>query len=385
MAENDVDKLVPPPMDNFELDPKDSPRLLVVRSDRLGDVVLSTPVFEVIKKHYSKARVTALVQSHVVPLLKGLASVDHFLVFEPQGRHLGLKGFLRLCADIRRRRFQIAVVLQSHWKIAAALWIAGVRYRIGPLSKFYSYLFYNRGLRQSRSQVEMHETDYNLQLLRKIGIRVGSRNIPTRVSIPQSVVQEARSWLEQKGWQSHRKLIAIHPGMGGSALNWPESHYLNLIQTLVQENHQVLITGGVPDRLLLDRIVESLGVAKESAFIYQAQPQGSVDFLGALYSHADLVVAPSTGPLHVAVALGKPVVTFYPPIRVQSALRWGPYLSDESQASILVPEVYCGEDFKCRGSHCHYFPCMKSLTVKQAVEQVHLQIKAGDLKRDDKN
>jgi heptosyltransferase-3 len=86
------------------------------------------------------------------------------------------------------------------------------------------------------------------------------------------------------------------------------------------------------------------------------------------------VVAPSTGPLHIAVALKKPVVTFYPPIRVQSAIRWGPYINDDSQASLLIPEVYCGEDFKCRGNLCNYFPCMKTITVAQAVEQVGIQL-----------
>ena len=87
-----------------------------------------------------------------------------------------------------------------------------------------------------------------------------------------------------------------------------------------------------------------------------------------------MVVAPSTGPLHLAVAVGASVVTFYPPIRVQSAVRWGPYIPDESRASILVPEVYCGEDFRCRGSLCHYYPCMKSLTVAQALEQANIQL-----------
>ncbi len=68
------------------------------------------------------------------------------------------------------------------------------------------------------------------------------------------------------------------------------------------------------------------------------------------------------------------MLTFYPPIRVQSALRWGPYLADESKASVLVPEIYCGQDFKCLGSLCNYFPCMKGLTVKQALIEAKKQL-----------
>ena len=70
-------------------------------------------------------------------------------------------------------------MLQSQWRIALALFLASFRYRVGPLSKPHSFLFYNRGVRQRRSHVEMHEADYNLQLLRRLGIRVGTRNVPT--------------------------------------------------------------------------------------------------------------------------------------------------------------------------------------------------------------
>jgi heptosyltransferase-3 len=104
-----------------------------------------------------------------------------------------------------------------------------------------------------------------------------------------------------------------------------------------------------------------------------------------LYAETSLVVAPSTGPLHLAVAAGKPVVTFYPPIKVQSALRWGPYVADESRASVLVPEVYCGEDFTCRGSLCNYYPCMKSLTVAQALEQANFQLSRHGVGEEGKN
>jgi ADP-heptose:LPS heptosyltransferase len=110
--------------------------------------------------------------------------------------------------------------------------------------------------------------------------------------------------------------------------------------------------------------------AAERLLEYGGAQSREITFLGALMSWASVVVAPSTGPLHVAVALGRPVVTFYPPVRVMSALRWGPYLKNEARATVHVPDVYCGQDFQCRGSLCHYYPCMRGLTVDQAVESV---------------
>jgi lipopolysaccharide heptosyltransferase II len=354
-------------------------RLLVIRPDRLGDVILSTPTLEVIKKRYPKVRLTVLVRAGVAPLLKGLSSVDEVLIFDPEKRHAGFQGFWRLVEDLRGGEFEFSVALQSNWKIAVASYLAGIPRRVGPLSKVHSYLFYNLGLRQRRSQVEMHESDYNLQLLKRVGVEVSSRVISTQVHLSQAGVRQAEVWLSEKGWTPEGgTTLIIHPGMGGSALNWPETHYHDLARSLVSESFQVIVTGGPQEVPLLDEMEKALSSRLTSAsgrlIFFKNTGSLGVDFLAGLFSHAQLVVAPSTGPLHLAVALQIPVVTFFPPIRVQSAVRWGPYLADDSRASILVPEVYCGQDFKCRGTACHYYPCMKSLTVNQAIEQVRLQI-----------
>jgi ADP-heptose:LPS heptosyltransferase len=357
------------------ISPSKSLPILVVRCDRLGDVILSTPVFEVIKRHYPHAHLVAMVREAVAPAIDGMKSVDSLFIYRPESRHKGLGGFFRLVSDIKAGQFRIAVVLQSQWKIAAAIFFANIRYRVGPLSKIHSFFFYNRGVRQSRSQVEMHEADYNLQLLRRLGIRVGTRNIPVSMHISKERLAEARVWLARNGWNPENSLIAVHPGMGGSALNWPEAHYIEFIRALLKEGKQVVVTGGPGESALLARIREALGTYKAKAIWYDSKTtSGTIQDLAGIFNWADLVVAPSTGPLHLAVALGKSVVTFYPPVRVQSAVRWGPYLKDETRAGILIPEVYCGEEFKCRGSLCNYHPCMKSLTVAQALEEAAVQL-----------
>ena len=349
--------------------------ILVVRADRIGDVVLSTPVFEAIRNHYPKAKITVLVRELVAPLLRGLSSVDEVLIYEPEGKHAGFSGFFELMREFRKRKIQLAICLQSQPRIAAALFGVGVPHRVGPLSKLHSFIFYNRGVRQRRSQVEMHEADYNLQLLRRLGIRSGTRNFPTRVHLDPEACETASQWmnrLRQFPGASGR-VVAVHPGMGGSALNWPEDSYLELIQALLDAGHGVVLTGGGLEAPLLERFREKLPAHPGLGF-WGGKDSGPVSRLAGLFAQVDLVVAPSTGPLHVAVAVGRSVVTFYPPIRVQSAVRWGPYVSDENQASVLVPEVYCGEDFRCRGSLCHYYPCMKSIPVRVALEQVQLQL-----------
>ncbi|OFZ83475.1 MAG: hypothetical protein A2583_04585 [Bdellovibrionales bacterium RIFOXYD1_FULL_53_11] len=358
--------------------------ILVVRTDNIGDVILSTPVLEALKKHFPHCRVTFMVRDALVPLVKGLPHVDEVMVYDPVRRHAGLRGFFRLVGDFRQRALRIAIVLHSRRRIAMALFGAGVRYRIGPLSKIHSFIFFNRGIRQRRSEVEMHETDYNLQLLRRIGIRIGTRTLPVRAHVSEDSREYARKWLEMHGWKpGEGGVVAVHPGMGGSALNWPQTHYAELIHRLCDEGRPVLVTGGVLEGDLLTRMREMIGQPaagtewKYKPMFFGGEDAGSVGRLAGLYSFVDVLVAPSTGPMHLAVALGKRVVTFYPPIKVQSAIRWGPYCMDEERTTILVPEFYCGEEFECRGSLCNYYPCMRSLSVMRALHYIHRQLEAA--------
>ena len=345
--------------------------ILIIRPDRLGDVLLSTPVFAAVKAHYPNSHVSILVPENVAPLLRGLSSVDEVLIYDPKKNHKGFRGFFLLVEQLKARNFRIAIVLQSSWRVALATLFAKIRYRIGPLSKIHSFLTYNRGIRQNRSRVEYHEADYNLQLLRRLGLRTSTRRFATQVHVSAEEQASVDQWLAERSVQSGDTLLAIHPGMGGSALNWPEQHYIDLLKALLREGKKVLLTGGPTEKDLVERVARASG---GSPLIYVNTGKDSLQFLAGLYTRCALVVAPSTGPLHLATAVGCAVVTFYPPIRVQSAVRWGPYMAQDQLAGVLVPEVYCGEEYKCRGSVCHHFPCMKGITVNQALEEVQVRL-----------
>ena len=348
-------------------------RILVIRPDRIGDVLLSTPVFEALKSSRPKSHLTVMVRAEIAPLIRGLSTVDEILIYEPNGIHRGIAGWWRLLKDFRRGNYRYGVVLQSVSRIAWALLFSGIRFRVGPLSKIHSYWVYNRGVRQRRSSVEMHEADYNLQLLRRLGVRAQTRSFLTRAQVSPVAQERQRKFLGEDA--EIRQWVAIHPGMGGSALNWPEEHYLDLAKRLVQEPGVGVVISTGPQEGELKKRFESALISQKPRFRFF---QGSqLEDLVGLFSLMDLVVAPSTGPLHLAVALERRVVTFYPAIRVQSAVRWGPYVADDQRASVLVPDAYCGQEFKCRGPTCHAFPCMPSLSVTQALEQVRIQLDAA--------
>lgn len=339
----------------------------MVRPDRIGDVLLSLPVATLLKETYPQARLTFMVQPVVSPLLEGHPSMDQVLVCDPKTLKSG-RGILQLAREVREKKFDLAVVLQTSFPIALVLALARVPLRIAPRSKIHSYLFYHRTLRQRRSEVKQHEAQYNLDLLRLIGIS-SKRELKSEIQISSDSIGQAGQWLKTQGWQKNQQpLIAIHPGMRGSALNWPERNYVEFITGLLEKGASVLLTFGPEERSLYDRFQERFA-QKKQVFFFQGggAETTSTSFLAALYSHAQAVVAPSTGPLHIGAALGKPVLSFYSPVRVQSVQRWGPL---SNQAQVLVPDVPCPETFHCAGSRCRYYDCMEKISVSEALAKV---------------
>ncbi len=314
------------------VDPKRIPkRILVARPDRLGDVILSTPVLSALRRAYPEAKLSFLIQKPFFPLFQGMSECDELLDagLEPKA----------LRQELRARDFDVAVVLQSKREVSQAIWRAGVRERIGPLSKLHTYLFFNRGLRQRRSQVAMHEADYNLELLKPLGIEVKPRELPVKIGPIPGATDRALQWLHSKGYTPARPLVAVHPGMGGSALNWPEKNYVELVRRLLREGLQVVVTAGPTEGEILERVRAGTGGRRESPIFFGPPETRPPDFLAGLYSACALVVAPSTGPLHLASALGRKLVSFYPTIAVQSPERWGPYVANADLARVLVPDA----------------------------------------------
>jgi ADP-heptose:LPS heptosyltransferase len=365
-------------------------RILLVRTDKIGDVVLTTPAIAALRKKFPKARIVGLVSPVAAELFRSNPHLDEHIVLDP-AEYLGFFGWWRLVRRLRREKFQVAVVFQTRKRVAFALMLSGIRFRIGPYSKWWSWITYNLGRRQTRSAVEMHEAEYNIQLLREFGIAVADTKEKTYLNVDEEAARHATRFFVEKGLSKNYKTVAIHPGMAGSALNWPESHYVALARRLIRR-YNVIITGGPGEAALVERVFN--GIARQQSyapdqpvFTRYVGTQGLAETI-ALLNSCDGVVAPSTGPMHIAVALGKKVVSVFPPIKVQSAVRWGPYgvglgtnlgLSPSDQASVLVPDVTCGEDFRCALSACIYYPCMPRVSVDDVEAQLLALLEGGSL------
>ncbi|NUM87798.1 MAG: glycosyltransferase family 9 protein, partial [Bdellovibrionales bacterium] len=229
-------------------------RILVVRTDKIGDVLLTTPAIAALRRQFPAARIVGMVSEVAADVYRSNPHLNDVIVLDP-AEYLGFGGLIRLMGRIRREKFQIAVTFQTGFRVALALRFGGIPYRIGPLSKWWSWLVFNLGRRQIRSAVEMHEADYNIQLLRDFGISVIHTREKTHLKVDGECRTKAEDTFRKLGIQRRFRTVALHPGMAGSALNWPETHYIALGRRLLQR-YNVLVTGGPGEQALVDRVVQ---------------------------------------------------------------------------------------------------------------------------------
>ncbi len=301
-------------------------KVLIVRTDRVGDVLLTTPVGSALRGYFPKVTIHWLVRPYTAPLLEKNPDVE--AVHLDCGQPLS-----ELVQAIKAEHFDAALVVLPRWRTCWALWRAGVPMRIGPASKWYS-LFLTHRLWQHRSWGGKHEADYNLDLLAPLG--VSFKRYSTRFVLTDSERQAARQLLEGHRIRFQKPLVVLHPGSGGSSARWPLRYFTALNDRLQEEGCDVVVTAGPGENyqtLMIDQV--------DRIPVFVAPGSVRLRELGAIFSCANLVVSNSTGPLHMAVALGVPTVSVYSPLPTCHPNRWGPYpawVEHDEQHTVLMPK-----------------------------------------------
>lgn len=332
-------------------------KVIFLRLDKIGDLIATLPVDQLPwlqEKQIQSSWVTA----------KGLGAIAKWAVPARTWLELNLKdpkGSTRqLIEYLKSEKPEAVVVFHAPWWVGYACWRAGVPLRASRRSQWHSFVFFNKGLRQSRSLAEKHEADYNRELV-EFAFDQPAGETPFLQLEPT-----VRRHLFEKYALRSGEFFIVHPGMAGSALNWPASHYNTLIEKLVQAG-PVVVTGTAADEPYLKDIRPQWEKHERVRWL---QNQLSMEDLLSLLKSARGVVAPSTGVLHLAASLNGPrVVGVYSPIRVHQEKRWGPR---GPQARALTPAVECPASEKCWGEKCSFYPCMEKVTVNSVLHQLGL-------------
>jgi len=325
-------------------------RILVTRNDKLGDVILATPVIASLSASFPEAEVWFLVRPLYEELFQGHPHLKGVLT--DRG---GRAGFLQLLDQVRRLNFDAALILFSDFRMGLLSFLAGIPLRIGPASKP-AQIFYNKRIWQHRSRAERSETDYNLELAQALGAT------PLRqLDVATSAGAKASVAAFFAGLQRDRSkpLIGVHPGSGGSDRNWRPERYAEFMQAAVRElGADIFITSGPDDKDVLRRVT-----AKFTDKYFAYPPGHGLQVLAEILRHVDVFVSGSTGPMHLAAAVGTPTVSLFSPLRVARPERWGPLGNPQVTLQPDLPVCH-----KCRPRKCGHPYCVELVSTKQVLE-----------------
>ena len=320
-------------------------RIVVFRTDRLGDLILSLPVVEALKASLPGAEIDLVVNPYTVPLANLQRNVSRVI----PDVYAGVRGLRALAEFLRSRQYDLAIHLFPVPRLALATFLARVPVRAGTIYRYFSPLF-NPRIRLHRKKAGMHERELNLKLIEGIGIPVGQ--VTAGLEIPDRFRGEIVDLLAAKGIDPSRDtFVVLHPGSGDSSLNWPAEHFGELGKKILERKFPLVLTGSNGDRAVVDRVKASMNGGG-----IDLCGELDLEHLAALLSIASLVVANSTGPLHLADALGTKVIGLYSPYLSAAPHRWGPYGQPEN---VFVPDGdLCP---RCTWDQCERHNCLSTI------------------------
>ena len=313
-------------------------KVTVVRTDRLGDMVLTLPLCDRIKKRFPQAELTLIARKYVEPLLLESPALTNYLFIDDYKK--GIRDIFK------QNKFDAAFFPRPRFEEAFEGFRSKIPLRAGSGYRAYS-IFFNNRVYMHRKKSSMHEAEHNLYLLSSI-TKEKYKPVLVKPAVQEQSMYKVKEILNSDGLNSSDDFVIIHPGSGGSAYDWSAENFGKLANIITQKtDYKIVLTGIEPEKkqckIVQDNCKNAINICSKL----------SLSELIALISFAKLLVANSTGVLHIAAALDIPVAGLYPNTLHISQKRWGPYtenaiifnppLSDDKgvsdNMSLILPEV----------------------------------------------
>jgi len=273
----------------------------IIRTDRLGDMVLTLPMVKVLKKINPNYKIYIISSKYTEILLKNQSLITNYFFIEDQN----IKDILN------QKKIEAIFSPRSIFKEAYQLFLSKAKYRIGTGYRFYSFL-YNYKIYEHRKISQYHEAEYNVRMISQIT----KDNYEVEL-LPPHISEEINNRIKQLYGEG---FIIIHPGSLGSAPKLPMDYWKIVIDSILgNTNYKIFITGSDNEIDLCKYLV------RKNPRIENLCGKLKLDELLALINNSRVLMANSTGVIHIAAALNKKVIGFYPNSKHIGSERWRPY------------------------------------------------------------
>lgn len=288
-------------------------RILVVRLDHLGDVLFARPALAALRRAHPQARITALVSPAGAELLARDPAVDDCLVFDAPWFRRGPKpagqtGWQGLVRQLREHAFDCSLDLRGDLRHHILLWLSGVKVRIGYTATGGGFLLHV----PLRLAVGMHEVERDCEAVEALGAARRPVAYPRLAFAPSELRAAAKTW------KQHSRRVVVHPAAGDPAKCWPLENFRQVCVHLAEAGCEVLLVGSAAEQAAAEELMP-----RSRPRVRNLCGQTTVRQLAALIATSHLVVGNDSGPGHIAVTQGVPVVMLWS--ETNQPDEWGPW------------------------------------------------------------
>lgn len=325
--------------------------IIISRTDSIGDMILALPAAKILKDRFPGIKVAFMGRQYVRAVVEACIYADAFIDVED---------FLSKEIFIDNKAPQAIVHLNTNKLNAQRASDIHILLRTGVAGRLYHWHTCNRLVWMHRKNSSLHEAQLNLKLLSPLGIKkIFSYEEITAsygLSKPEKLLPEYSSLISNNKYN-----IILHPKSQGNAREWPMQHFTALAEMLDTDRYNIFISGTANERKFIEPLFQKLG-NKVTDLTGRINLGQFISFI----NHCDSVVTNSTGPLHLAAALGKDAIGIYPPLRPKHAGRWGPI---GAKAKVFELSKNCSD---CRNdkNNCACMNAIEPLSIKLFMDQL---------------
>jgi heptosyltransferase II len=332
-------------------------KILVRATNWVGDAIMALPALRAVRERFADAQIAVVARPYVADIYRDQQICDRLVAYDPNGQHAGFTGRERLARELRAQKFDVGLLLQNAFDAAWLAWRAGIPQRIGYARDGRSVLLTKAVPVPKAGEIPEHEQFYYLELLRRVGW-VDALNGESSISLKLSSESKVRACerLLAAGSGSNALRVAIGAGASyGSAKCWLPERFAAVADRLIEEfGADVILFGTVAEKA----VSSAIAAAMRGRPIDVTGTTAIAD-LPALLSQCQLFLGNDSGAMHVAAAVGLPVVAVFGPTDPFGTAPVTP------RCTIVHEKPYCSPCFlrKCPTDH----RCMTKITA-DAVE-----------------
>jgi len=322
---------------------KNANKILLVRVDRIGDLILSTPAIRAVRSKYPGAEIHLLATEYTKDIVANNPNIDKVLIYQKD----------KIECD-----YDLAFALNPDLRHNYLAFKSGAKYRVGYFPSYGSF-FMTHKLKNDRAERIRHELESDLELVGVMGCKTEDKKL--EISLSEAGEKYVDKYFEIN-FSKGDVIAVIHPGARQEYIRWGKDKFVEIADKLMEMNIKVIFVGGREEEELVTEIILQMHSKPHSALGL------NLIQLISLIKRCSLFVGNSSGPMHIASALNIPVVAVFVGVPLDSCEVWGPW---NSKHEILTKKLNCVD---CHPSDCRSFECINSVSTRDVLAAVKRQL-----------